>query len=179
MQHEFSEDSVQITVEVHNQDSKDMPVSFGFHPYFTLEGSDRKKAKLLFPAKSYFVADDKLLPTGEVRAVAKAWKGFPEFLLQDKSFDHVFTDLVRDKKGWSHFALERSDGLRIEVSMDTGYQAAVLFTPTDKPFVCIEPMVGPTNAINLYHAKKWRGLPVVKPGETYRASFRIRVVAEK
>ncbi|MEM7180600.1 MAG: aldose 1-epimerase [Spirochaetota bacterium] len=175
MQHEFSENSVLITVEVKNQDSKDMPVSFGFHPYFSLEGTAREKAKLLFPVKSYFVADDNLLPTGELKAVEKTWQEFPEFLLKEKSFDHVFTDLVRDKEGWSHFALERSDGLRVQVSMDRGYQAAVLFTPRDKPFVCIEPMVGPTNAINLFEDKKWQGLPIVQPGKSYFASFRIHV----
>jgi len=45
-----------------------------------------------------------------------------------------------------------------------------VFAPKDGQFVCFEPMVAPTNAL-----RSGVGLRVLRPGETFRARFSLRV----
>jgi galactose mutarotase-like enzyme len=41
-------------------------------------------------------------------------------------------------------------------------------------FICIEPMTGVTNAINLHHAGKYPGLQMIPAGGKWTESFWIR-----
>jgi aldose 1-epimerase len=63
-------------------------------------------------------------------------------------------------------------GLRIAVELLAGYAYAQVFAPKDGGYVALEPMTAPTNAL-----VSGDGLQVVEPGGTYRAAFRIRVIA--
>ncbi len=61
-------------------------------------------------------------------------------------------------------------GRRITVEFLEGYRYAQVFAPADKAYVALEPMTAPTNALI-----SGRGLKLVRPGEDFRAAFRMRV----
>ena len=58
---------------------------------------------------------------------------------------------------------------RVTVTLGPGYDALQVWMPAGEPFVCLEPMVGPTGALAS------GGHPVARPGAPYRASFRLGV----
>jgi aldose 1-epimerase len=74
---------------------------------------------------------------------------------------------------------------RIEVELGRNYRAAIVFAPTalSAPaggaaprgdFVCLEPMAGISNAMNLAHKGVYKDLQYIAPGETWTETFRIR-----
>jgi aldose 1-epimerase len=68
----------------------------------------------------------------------------------------------------------------IEVAMGPNYRAAVLYSPSrarpagDRGFVCIEPMAGITNAMNLAHRGLYKDLQSIAPGAVWEESFWVR-----
>ena len=56
------------------------------------------------------------------------------------------------------------------VTLDEGYDALQVWMPAGEPFVCLEPMVGPTGALAT------GAHPVARPGAPYRATFRLGVL---
>ena len=62
-------------------------------------------------------------------------------------------------------------GRRIEVAFDASYPYAQVYAPDDDDVIALEPMTAPTNALVGGGAE----LPLVPPGESYRASFSVTV----
>ena len=59
----------------------------------------------------------------------------------------------------------------IDVRFGPNYRAAVLYAPRGRNFICFEPMVAITNALNLAHKGVYRELQSIAPGETWQESF--------
>ena len=137
-----------------------VPVSFGFHPYLGLPGEPREGWRLATPALRRLAVDPRGIPTGASEEAAPL-----DASLASRALDDGFA-----MEGLpATFAL--SDGaLRIEVEFLEGFTHAQLFAPPGESFVAIEPMTAPTAALSSGQA-----LRLVEPGETFRASFRIRV----
>jgi aldose 1-epimerase len=154
-----------LTVQtvVHNHGDRPMPVSFGWHPFFTLPSRPRADWVLRLPACRRHVLDDRLIPTGAT--VEQAEDRSP---IGDRVYDDHF-DLGADR------VFEVSDAdttLRIE--LDDHYAHAQVYLPhPDWPlpgdFVCIEPMVASTNALVTEAAA------TVAPGDRYAATFTVTV----
>jgi len=141
-----------------------VPVSFGYHPYFTLPGVARADFVLGLPLRRRMALDERFIPTGETEAVR-----FDTAPLGDRQFDDLFCELAEPPV----FTLS-GGGRRISVSFDENYPVAVVFAPPGQSFVCFEPMTAPTNALR----SGWPGLRLVDPGEEYSATFTIGVDAE-
>jgi galactose mutarotase-like enzyme len=139
-----------------------VPVSFGFHPYFTFSELPRGQWQMELPALRRLVLDRQGIPTGG----EEVFGGF-EGPLGDLHFDDGFAVLDEQPT----FAVFGSDR-RITVEFGSGYPYAQVFAPKDKAFIALEPMTAPTNAL-----ASGRGLHVAHPGGHYRAVFRIRVEA--
>lgn len=137
-----------------------VPVSFGYHPYFTLPGAERQAWEVQLPVREHLVVDDRMIPTGEREAPQGAHDG----PLGDRTFDDGYT--VAEG---ARFALA-GGGRRIEVTFEEGYPIAVVYAPDDDDVVCFEPMTAPTNALG-----SGEGLRTVAPGETFRAVFSVTV----
>lgn len=137
-----------------------MPVSFGFHPYLGLPGLRRADWRLELPAMRRLALDERGIPTGEGTPV----EGF-DAALGEAGFDDSF---ALPDEGTS-LSLTGS-GRRVTVELVAGYRYAQVFAPADKDYVALEPMTAPTNAL-----RSGSGLRLVDPGETFRATFRIRV----
>ncbi len=166
--------ALEVITTVSNLSTDPMPLAIGFHPYYRIPDTPRDQWVLRLPARKAVVADAGRLPTGELRAV-----DLPDPLpLVDRTLDDGFTDLRRDEAGRALFAIESGDK-RIEILFGPRYPVAVVWEPALAPgqrlgFVCIEPMTGVTNAVNLNHAGKYPDLQTVPARGEWSESFWIR-----
>lgn len=138
-----------------------VPISFGFHPYLRLPGIDRGEWEVELPVRERLELDDRMLPTGQREAVEMA-----SAALGARTFDDPFVAPPND----APFVLA-GGGRRIEVSMGQGYPFAQVYAPGDDDVVAYEPMTAPTNAL----VTGGPDLPLVAPGDSYAATFSIRV----
>jgi len=137
-----------------------VPISYGFHPYFTIPDAPREEWHVELPPMKHLLVDEGLIPTGELEPFS-ADPG----PLGDTTYDDIYTDLPESPR----FVLAGGDH-RITVDFLAGYRYAVVFAPEDDDVVCFEPMTAPTNAL-----QSGDGLETVPPGESRSASFSITV----
>jgi aldose 1-epimerase len=154
-------ESLTIATEILSEDT--IPVSFGFHPYFGLPGTDRSQWRLEMPAMRKLLLDNKKIPTGE------------------EQFTDQFNDLLGEQDIDSGFALLddipkfsiSGEGRRITLEFLENYRYAQIFAPKNKDFVALEPMTAPTSALT-----SGTGLVWVQPEQNFKAVFRISVAFE-
>jgi aldose 1-epimerase len=76
---------------------------------------------------------------------------------------------------------------QLDVAVGPNYRAIVVWAPRPAPaggqnpapaqnrnFICFEPMVGITNAMNLAHKGRYKELQSIAPGGTWQESFWVR-----
>jgi aldose 1-epimerase len=144
----LDDDGLRITLAVTNRDARAMPVSLGFHPYFTKAAV----SAVSFAADGLWLADAGLLPTERVAADCLGdWSSGatpdPATLI-----DNSYT-------GWSGEAiLARPEGdLRL---VGEGTPFLHVYMPPDRDFFCAEPVTAIPDALN-------RTAPMLlAPGET-------------
>jgi galactose mutarotase-like enzyme len=150
---------LRIATEVHATTDVPVPVSFGWHPYFELPGSEpREKWRLRLPEMFHIDLDDRQLPLTDGRE-EPATHG----PIGDRRFDDHYA-LADDRR---FEVANRRAGLVVE--FDDAYPYAQVYVPPRKNFVCIEPMVAEVNALVAGTA------PLVVPGGTYRAVWQATV----
>jgi aldose 1-epimerase len=160
---------LEVETVLQNLSEDPMPVSFGYHPYFQVLDAPRDKWKLHLAARDQLVLNPQLLPTGERKPVPS-----PDPLpLAGISLDDVFTNLVRGADGRAEFWFE-GEKQRITVIYGPKYSTAVVFAPSARGLICIEPMAAITNAMNLSQTGVYRELQSVPPGGSWRESFWVR-----
>ena len=163
---------VQITVT--NLSTESMPISLGFHPYYRIPDVPRDEWTAHLAARKMIVADSRLVATGEFKS-----NDLPDPLpLKTHNLDTGFTDLVRDADGQAHFWVE-SGGKKVEAMLGPKFAVALIYDPLapageTRDFICIEPMAGITNAVNLNHEGKYADLQSVPPGGAWKESFWVR-----
>jgi aldose 1-epimerase len=174
MTYRLSEGALEVKTAVANLSSEAMPLGIGFHPYYRIPDVARDQWVLRNPARKAIVTDDRLIPTGEFKAVE-----LPNPIpLKGRTLDDGFTDLERDARGMARFSIEAEDK-KIEILFGPKFPVAVIWQPALPPgqasgFICVEPMTGPTNAINLNHAGKYGELQTIPAGGKWIESFWIR-----
>jgi galactose mutarotase-like enzyme len=121
---ELVDSGIKTTLEVHNWDTRSMPVCPGFHPYFFVEADDKDKLQI---SNTRFKA--KILPwsTG---VDAQFFQNPKEFIIQSESFNLECHDL------------SNLSGESIICDLLTVWAGEVA------DFVCIEPMSKRFNSIN-------------------------------
>ncbi len=128
-----------------------LPISFGFHPYFSIY--NRNNTKLYLPAQKLIKTNKYLIPTGKLLDLEY-------FLLKNKinskkeknhfvlplnfDWDHGFTDLKK-QNDYNNIQL-LTDYYKLNLVIDPFYQVLQVYSPNEKNFVCIEPMIATTNA---------------------------------
>ncbi|MGH3135708.1 MAG: aldose 1-epimerase [Gaiellaceae bacterium] len=133
-----------------------VPVSFGYHPYLRLPDGRRAAWRLRLPRRSRLELDERGIPTGRSSLVSAESEP-----IGDRAFDDLF-----ELAGAGTLAIDGA-GRRLSVDFGPGYTFAQVFTPPGRNAVCLEPMTAPTNALVS------GACPVVHPGETFTARFRI------
>jgi aldose 1-epimerase len=169
MTHSLQDGQLTVRLQVANHAEEALPLSMGFHPYFSVPGGDRDSCRLDLPVRSHLLLNSEMLPTGQ----AEPWNADSSFDLAGRSFDDGFTNLVRTEGGDTIFRAE-GGGHSLEVGFGPRFQVAVLYAPPGKPFLCFEPMTAITNAFNLAQEGKYDELQEVGPGESWEERFWIR-----
>jgi aldose 1-epimerase len=152
-----------ITTEVRNSGATNMPIGFGWHPYFTT-CSKINDIALRLPSVRQFDVDDRLIPTSatiEMGEWSKAQK------ISESEFDTGFEFATDDK---IIILLDEEKDLDIRITCMEGYEYVQVFTPPWRSAIAIEPMTCAADAFN----NKF-GLKTLSPMEKLSASFEIKV----
>ncbi len=156
----ISDQTLTIATTVRASGDVPVPIAFGYHPYLRLPGVDRGAWLVEIPVSERVMLDSEELPTGELEEADVA-----PGPLGSRTFDDEFAAPAEP------FALE-GGGRRIEVSLDRGYPYAQVYAPDDDDVIAFEPMTAPTNTL-----VSSQDLKLLQPGESYEASFSIKVTA--
>jgi len=140
-----------------------LPVSFGWHPLFTLPGVAREELEVELPVLAESTLDARGIPTGEPDVRPPEWvRG----ALGDRVLDTEYPEL----DGTRDFVL-RGAGRELRVAFGaSGYPVGHAWAPAGEAFVAWEPMTVPTNAL-----VSRRGLRHVAAGDTFAATFMVSV----
>jgi aldose 1-epimerase len=152
-----------IATTVEPSGDVEVPISFGYHPYFHLPEAERADWQIEVPVSERLVLDADELPTGR-REPARV-DGGP---LGSRTFDDEFVAPVDS----APLVLE-GGSRRIEVALLSGYPYTQVYAPADDDVVALEPMTAPTDALLVGGSE----LPVVAAGENFRAEFSITLSA--
>jgi aldose 1-epimerase len=178
---------LEVATAIVNLSDDPMPVSVGFHPYFQLTDSPRDEWRIAVGAQTRWLLDSRKLPTGETEPAGRLLPP-PSVVLRDYNLDEVFSDLVRDAEGRATMTVWGA-AQRLDVVMGPRYRSAVVWAPNpsgkgrggqgDSPpmernFICFEPMVAISNALNLAHRGQYAELQQIAPGATWRESFWVK-----
>lgn len=160
----LSDDGLTIETTVLANAGAAVPVSFGYHPQLGLPApASRRDWQLTLPAMQNIVLDELLLPTGQREAF-----GPLDEPLASREFDHGFA-----LDGTPATMSISGGGRRVSVDFLDGYPYAQIYAPMQPDYISLEPMVAPTDAL-----VSGEDLPVVPPGGTFTATFRVRVEAQ-
>lgn len=167
--YELAPGSLRLTLTARNAGIDPLPVTLGWHPYFTFPGVNRVDPLLLqLPAERYVAVDDTLLPTGELPEVhGTSWDfrslrpvgsggldlGFP---LEGKRI------LLREPQ---------ESGRTLAIDLEGAFRYCQLFVPPGRESIAIEPLTGATNAFN----RPELGLTVLTSGEEIHGTCRLRL----
>ena len=106
----------------------DLPVTLGFHPWFTREIGKGDSAELLFAANKMFKRGDDYLPTGEI--ITPTPPPWDDTFMEIKGVPEII---------WPGAA-------RLTIECDTSYW---MVYNQDEDGICIEPVTAPPDAQNL------------------------------
>jgi aldose 1-epimerase len=183
MTYRLADGVLEVRTRIDNLSREPMPVSIGFHPYFQLTDSVREDWTLSVGARTHWPLAPNKIPTGETQPIARFFPDAARVPLKDVDLDHVFGDVTADAAGRAVVSL-KGRTQQLDVMMGPNYRAVVLYSPNpssgrgraagDRGFVCIEPMAGITNAMNLAHKGLYADLQSIPPNGTWEESFWIR-----
>jgi aldose 1-epimerase len=171
--HRLENGVLEVQTRITNISAEPMPLAVGFHPYLQLTDAARDDWTIAVGARARWLLADSKLPTGQSEPVDRLFPNPQAAALKDHSLDDVFADLIRDTAGRATMTVTgRSQS--VDVVLGPKFRAVVIYAPRGRNFICFEPMVAVTNALNLAHAGLYRELQSVAPGETWQESFWIR-----
>lgn len=162
---------------VTNPDAVPLPWGLGTHPYFTLPFGPKgalPNCLVEAPAAEEWVLVD-CLPTGERRPVPTERDLRDGARFTDLQMDHVLTGLPTDVDVIETKIYDEGSGLELVQRSDASFRELVVFTPPNRPAICLEPYTCTTDAINLAARGIDGGLRVLDPGEEYRGYVEIEV----
>jgi galactose mutarotase-like enzyme len=152
-----------IATTVEASGDTEVPISFGYHPYFRLPGVERADWEIEVPVSERLVLDAEELPTGKREPA-----GIDGGPLDSRTFDDEFVAPADS----APLVLEGASR-RIEVALLAGYPYTQIYAPANDDVVALEPMTAPTDALLVGGSE----LPLVAAGESFRAEFSITVSA--
>ena len=191
---------LEVRTTITNVGGEAMPVAIGFHPYFQLTDSPRSAWTLAVGARTRWLLAPNKVPTGETEPADVLLPDRRAIRLDGYNLDDVFSDLERDGQGRATMSVAGTSQ-RIDVTLGPNFRSVVIWAPhpenrgrgsqslgatgtadrgnatqpaQDRNFICIEPMAGITNGINLAYRGRYSDLQVVAPGGVWRESFWVK-----
>jgi aldose 1-epimerase len=162
----LSSTGLTVSYEAQNTGNRTAPVSFGWHPYFTLNEEPVDQLTIDLPAAKQVLLDENLLPIGEELFEQKG-----ELVLRDRVLDAVF--IVDENSGAGVTTILRSakQGLQLNIWQETGpkkFNYLVVYTPVGRDNIAIESLTSNVNALN-----NGQGLIVLEPNEVTKGTIRV------
>jgi len=173
MTYRLQDGVLEVRTTIANQSAEPMPVAIGFHPYFQLTDAPRDEWTLSIAARTHWLLAANKIPTGETEPIERMFAAPGAVPLRGRILDDVFGDLVRDAQGRSTMTVT-GRAQRLEIVLGPNYRAAVIWAPTPGAFVCIEPMAGVTDALNLSQKGLYKELQSIPAGGSWTESFWVR-----
>jgi len=171
--HRLRQGVLEVRTVITNVSAEPMPVAVGFHPYFRLADSRRDDWKLAVGARTHWLLAPNKVPTGETEPIERVFPNPAAAGLAAYNLDDVFGDLVRDGDQRATMTVSgRSQ--RLDVVLGPNYRAVVIWAPKEREFICVEPMAGITDSINLAQRGIYKELQTVAPGATWSESFWVK-----
>jgi aldose 1-epimerase len=171
--HRLQNGVLEVQTTITNMSVEPMPVAIGFHPYYRLADSPRDAWKLAVGARTHWRLATNKVPTGETEPIEQLFPNPRAATLGDYELDDVFGDLERDRDGRATMSVV-GQKQRLDVVLGANYRSVVIWSPKGRDFVCIEPMAGITDAINLAQKGLYKELQSIAPGGTWRESFWVK-----
>ncbi|MFD1140479.1 aldose 1-epimerase [Larkinella insperata] len=155
-----------VTYEVQNTGHRSAPVSFGWHPYFTLNEEPIDQLSIELPGVRQIRLDDNLLPTGDELLTQKG-----DVALRERALDAAFVIEDQTADGATTVLRSARQNLTLNVWQETGPQKfnyLVVFTPIVRDKIAIESLTSNVNAFN-----NEQGLIKLAPNESTRGTIRV------
>lgn len=152
---ELTEDSLRLRLRLSNQDLREQPVGLGWHPYFPRRAHSHLKMTLA----QRWELDALKIPTHAVSQPGL------DADVADLNYDHCFA-------GWTDAALIEDACFRLQLSSTLRH--AVVYTPPDRSFFCVEPVSHVNDAIH-FDAPLAHGLVALAPGASTEAAMTLRI----
>ncbi|WP_420388255.1 aldose 1-epimerase [Roseivirga sp.] len=161
--YQLNKNELTIDVKVINEDTRNMPCGFGWHPYFDLTQTE-EACRLKIPKVSKVEVDENMIPTGE----RNLYKDFQEFTsIQGRQLDTCFS-LERVEERNSVF-LTYPDFGSLEIWQNMNCPFIQIFK-YDERSIAIEPM---TCGIDAFHTGE--GLKILSPQEMWAFNMGLKL----
>ena len=167
--------SLEISVATSNVGRTQMPVAFGWHPYFMLpDAGSSDELVLRTTADSYVPVDDQLLPTGGARPAAGST--LHRFCSPDGArIDASELDVAVTAANPGITTELMSDRLLLRIEQDGAFSYQQWFTAPDRSSIAIEPITAATDSFN----RPELGQCVLSPGESLAGRVRVSVAVRR
>jgi aldose 1-epimerase len=170
----------ELVSEIRYENTGDGPLPCGFatHAYFRLpllEGGKVADTIVTVPGTAFWELE-KMIPTGRVLPVAQSQQLPSGLRLADHQFDTAFTRLQADSDGLlrTHLA-DPTSGRTLTQSFDASFTQCVVYTPSHREAICLEPYTCVPDAIRLAAEGHETGLQILQPSEHRETVVRLQV----
>jgi aldose 1-epimerase len=171
--HRLQDGVLEVLTTIVNMSAEPMPIAIGFHPYYQLTDAPRDEWTLSVGARTHWLLTPDKVPTGETEPIERFFPTPRAAPLREYSLDDVFTDFARDDQGHATVSVI-GKSQRLDIIIGPNYRAVTIWSPKDRPFVCIEPTAGIIDALNLAARGLYKELQSVAPGDTWRERFWVK-----
>jgi aldose 1-epimerase len=171
--HRLQNGVLEVRTTITNMSAEPMPVAIGFHPYFQLTDSPRAEWTIAVGARTHWLLAANKVPTGETEPIERFFPKPATAAIRDYDLDDVFGDLVRDREGRTTMSVV-GKSQRLDIVLGPNFRSVVVWSPRDRDFICVEPMAGITDAVNLAYRGLYKELQSIAPGGMWRESFWIK-----
>jgi aldose 1-epimerase len=170
MTHRLRGGVLEVRTTITNLSDEPMPVAVGFHPYYQLTDSRRDDWTIAVAARTHWLLAQNKVPTGETEPIERLFAQPSATVLRGFDLDDVFGDLVRDGQGRATMSIAGTSQ-RLDIALGPNFRSVVIWSPKDSAFICVEPMAGITDALNLAQKGLYKELQTIAPGGAWQESF--------
>ncbi len=151
--------SILFDIEISNTGNTNIPLAFGWHPYFTM-GETIDDHLFELPAKEYIVVDDQMIPTGKRRNYEK----FAEACeLGDAPLDTAF--VLEEGKRFMNLTKGKK---QLNMSFSNDFSFAQVCTTKTRSSISVEPVTANIDALN-----NGDGLKILAPEEKWKLNIEL------
>lgn len=152
-----------LQYDVKNVGSKNLPMAFGWHPYYKLGGGKTDEFEIEIPSSTIVTFDKQMIPTGTAPFAQSG-----RHSLEAQVLDNCF--VLDSTKAETNVFYKKKD-LQLTIFQDIEQlKYLVVYTPSHRNTIAIEPLSSNVNALN-----SGEGLIVLKPNESTSGKMGVRL----